>query len=167
MTGPLPVQSDDTTRVYDYAQSVLSLVNDAALELLVDLPTKQYATSGEAAYDCEQVAVTGVSLTTGLPASDAQSLGIPTPIACTPVWSINFDITIVRCGPKVQRSGTVLADDLNSAFLRTSADIAVLIRAIDKLVTLRQFGNVIASMQMGPPQGDMVSTVATVTGALP
>lgn len=167
MTGPLPVQEDDATRVYDYAQNVLGFVNDAALELLIDLPTKQYATSGEAAYDCEQVAVTGISLTTGLPASDVQSLGIPAPIECMPIWSINFDITIVRCGPKIQRNGTVLAEDLNTAFYRTSGDIAVLIRAIDKLVNYRQFGNVIASMQMGPPQGEMVSTVASVTGALP
>lgn len=167
MTGPLPVQTDDTTRVYDYARSVLGFVNDAALELLVDLPTKQYSTSGEAAYDCEQVAVTGISLTTGLPASDIQSLGIPSPIECMPVWSINFDITIVRCGPKMQRNGTVHAEDLNAAFLRTSQDIAILTRSIDKLVSHYQFGNVVASVQMGPPQGEMVSTVASVTGALP
>lgn len=172
MTYPLPADvglANDNLRVYAFAQQVLGLVAESAMELLVDLPAKQYCTGGEAVYDCEQVAVTCTSMTTGMPGQDpaASVAGVPMSVPCDPVWSLSMEAAIVRCGPQIQRSGAVLADDLNASFQSVSADASVLLLAIDKLASSNLMGPVIATVTFVHPSGDMVPTVAYITAALP
>jgi hypothetical protein len=175
MTDPTPIdvgmQSDGTdsagiSRVYTFANELLDFVNEAAMELIVDIPSRKFVTSGQAVYDCEQTSVTVTSLTMGLPG--AEQAGMLTPsVTCMPVWSVNLEAAIVRCGPGVQRNGTVSVDDLDSAFKTSSSDAAVLLVAADKLAAVHLFGNIIASITFAPSEGGMNATTMAITAALP
>jgi len=159
--------TDNGHRVYDYAQNLLNIVNQAAAELSLTLPSLQYVTSGEPVADCEQVVVTGISVATGMPAGEPVALGLPVAPGCSPMWSVNLEVGIVRCGPKVLRDGSSTPDELNSSFRSCSTDIAILLAAVEILVLGENLGKVIASIAMGPPEGGMVTTALRVTAVLP
>jgi len=159
--------TDTGSRVYGYVQQVLTLVNTAATELEITLPTTQYVTSGEPVAGCEQVVVSGLSLATGMPASDPVSLGLPVSTACMPMWSVILDASIVRCSAVPQRDGSYVPEDLDNSFQNCSTDIAVLLLTVESLVAGENLGKIIASVTIGAPMGGMVATTLHLTAALP
>ena len=162
MTSPEQLETDGL-RMYNYAQQTLADINTAALTQLVILPSEQFVTSGQAVYDCEQVSVTVIALTTGLPGASVAS--IPSDMVCFPVWSIVMELAIVRCAPPMNAVGEVAPEAITAAFLQTSQDAGVLMGTINNILSVR-FGNIIGSISSMASEGGLVATTARVTAAL-
>jgi hypothetical protein len=140
-------------RLFDEAERFLDLVIDAAAALDVTLPGKQYITVGEAVYDCEQVAVTMMAVSIGLP--NMPPVGInEIGNCCPPGWSMHLAVDIVRCVPTpTGSSGVVSADRLTEAAEMFGQDAAVLLDATAARQQNYLFGNLVAAIQYPPPSG--------------
>jgi hypothetical protein len=149
------------------ANLVLSYITDAALEASVDLPGKQFVTSGQAPEDVESVSVAVISLTTGLPSANIPTISPAD--GCSPTWSVVLELTINRCAPK--GSGNlqhVTAEKYTDQLRETSIDTGVLMVAIDKIRgNYDIIGNIAASLTLEPYSGGMVPVTARVTVGLP
>lgn len=166
MTGPFEITDTPTTRAYDFANTIMEATNNGALSLLVDLPAHQYITTGQPAFDCEQVAVTLVSLQTGIPGDDQGASGAPTAYDCQGGWSVIAEITIVRCGYAVSQNGSAKLDDIKASALMSSADSAVLDEAL-KMIAGGSFSLTRAAITYGAFEGGFIATSMRVTAALP
>ncbi|MDD2326387.1 MAG: hypothetical protein PHW63_10415 [Alphaproteobacteria bacterium] len=151
------------TQAYDFAQQVLSYIEEAGLEHLVDLPTSRYVTTGEPVYDCEQVVVTIVSLQTGLPEGGQSST--PQAISCQDPWSLVMDIGIVRCGPRLEKNGTISHQALSGAAYSESIDSDVLMTALDSIAQ-DSISSVRAAITYGAYEGGFIATTMRLTAAL-
>lgn len=153
--------------MFEFTQKVLQYVNEAALEAFVDLPGRQYTTSGAAVYDCEQVAVTAASLSTGFPGQGTP--GIPVSSDCSPIWSIVLEIAIVRCAPEISpQTGMISVAKMNNTFLRSSKDAGVLMETVQKISADElNMASLAAGITTQGYNGNMVGTVARLTAALP
>ena len=145
-------QVAEVERVFAEASVFLQHIVDAADELVVALPDKQYVTAGEAVHDCEQVVVTMTEVTSGLP-------GLPVQIIenCPLTWTMAAIVDIARCGPKPTSTGTISADKLTEAARVHSADAAVLMNAANRRLT-EKFGGVGASIVFVIPEGGFIVT---------
>lgn len=98
--------------LYDTASTILAVVRDAYAATAdptadppveaVDLPDRQYVVPGiTAAYDCEQLTVTVLSVAVGVPGA---AIGVP--IAnCSPMRFATYRLELVRCVPTVDERG--------------------------------------------------------------
>jgi hypothetical protein len=148
------VKAEQKLRLFDEAERFLAKVNDAADELDVTLPDRQYITIGEAVFDCEQVAVTLGAVSIGLP--NMPQVGInEIGNCCPPGWSMHLVVDIVRCVPQPVGSGTapVAADRMNASAAEFAADTAVLLDATAARMQDNLFGNLAATIQYPPPSG--------------
>jgi len=169
MSYPTPQTLDylDTgNRIYNYVQQMLTIVNDAATELSLTLPTCQYVTGGQAVFDTEQVAITGIRVAPGLPGAENIPLNMPIAPNCLPPINIQMRVSIVRCQTP-NRHGQVTPAQLNESFLATSQDFAVLMLATEMLVYSQVFGNMLFQVIMEPPSGGLTATTLLLTAALP
>jgi hypothetical protein len=158
--------TDTGNRVYNYVQQLLTVVNDAAVQLGLTLPACQYVTGGQAVFDTEQVAATGIQVTTGLPGAENMPLSIPLVANCMPPMNIQVRVSIVRClSPNA--GGQITTTVLDAAFLQTSRDFAVLLLATEMLVTTQLFGHMLFRVYMEPPEGGLSATTLLLTAALP
>jgi hypothetical protein len=140
-------------RLFDEAERFLDLVIDAAAELGVDLPNKQYITTGEAVHDCEQVAVTLAAVSIGLPNMPPTGIN-EVGNCCPPAWSMHLVVDIVRCVPTpIGSSGVVSADRLTESAEVFSQDTAILLDATAARQQNYLFGNLVAAVQYPPPSG--------------
>ena len=162
-----PQLESDGLRMFNFAQKTLNFVVEAAIENLVDLPSRQYTTSGSAVYDCEQVAVTAATLNTGFPGQGTP--GIPASSDCYPIWSIVLEIAIVRCAPEISmQTGSISVQKMNETFRRSSMDANVLMDTITKLSAFEDvFTNLAASITTQGFNGQLVGTIARLTVGLP
>lgn len=151
------------TQAYDFAREVLTLIEEAGLSLLVDLPASRYITTGEPVYDCEQVVVTIVSLQTGLPTGGQAST--PQTISCQDPWSLVMDIGIVRCGPQLSRQGTILHSSLSEAAHLESVDSDVLIATLNAIAQ-ESISSVRAAITYGAYEGGFLATTMRLTAAM-
>lgn len=153
-------------RLYELGHRMMSSLQMAALDLGIALPDKKIVTSGEAVHDCELVAVTFLSLITGIP--DARTgLGFPgSASGCSPTWSAVMTVEIARCAP-VWEAEVVPAKAIDDALIPVSLDTAVIMRAINNLgSTPENFGNITANMAFPPPAGGFVVTKAQITATM-
>lgn len=151
-------------RIFAYTQAVIQRANELAIEQLLDLPAKQYATSGMAVYDCEQLAITGISLQSGLPGTGPPA--ITTGMVCDGPWSLSFEIALVRCAPAMSAKGVISIAGYDEGFKITSRDAEFLIQLVDDVAGLG-FDNVLATISLGPIEGGFIATTARVTAGLP
>jgi hypothetical protein len=150
------VPVEQKLRLFAEAQRFLDLVVDAAAELGIELPAKQYITTGEAAYDCNQVVVAIQAVSIGLPNMP------PTGIneignCCPPAWSMHLAVDIVRCHP-TSSTGVVSAERLTTAAEESAQDTAVLLDATAARQQDYLFGNLVATVQYQPPSGGMAAS---------
>ena len=152
--------------VRDALDRTLASVEDAAVRLGVTLPARRYVTVGGAVYDCEQVSVSALSMTTGLVGGLANPMSDLGP--CDPIWNMIVEIAVVRCaqerpdGPRGElppRLEWVSADAT-----AMSQDSSVLTEAVwaasaDPLLA----GEPQVNLAFTQPQGGLVAVVATVT----
>ena len=150
---------------YTEADKLLSYVLQAAMDASIDLPTRQYVTSGQAVYDCEQVAVTAVAATTGLPVSTTPG-GSSLSGACPPGWQLTLELAIVRCCPVPAEDSTPPSAQQLSAHAKVQGgDTHILMAAADSRASER-FGNVTCVVSYPPPSGGLAATVARMTVAI-
>jgi hypothetical protein len=141
------------------------MINTAALQVLVDVPPRQYVTSGPTpVFDCEQVVVNILTMNTGLPG--ASVVTIPVAVDCTPMWTVICELVIVRCAPPVVR-GTQTTDSITAAFQTSSIDTGILIDAVDMIREDNFFGNISASITVRSDEGGMIATVCRLSAGLP
>lgn len=162
-----PLLEPDGLRVYSMANRVLTFITDAALEASVDLPGKQFVTSGQAPEDIESVSVAVISLTTGLPSANIPTISPAED--CSPTWSAVLELVINRCSPKgTGHLAQISAEKYTDQLRETSIDAGVLMVAIDKLRgDYDIIGNIAASLTLEPFSGGMVPVTARVTVGLP
>lgn len=154
-------------RVYALGHRLLDALRMAALDLGVTLPDKQIVTSGEAAHDCEMVAVTFINLITGIPGA-AQGAGF-SGSGCYPAWSAVMRVEIVRCAPlwPEDNNGVVAAPVINDALMPVSRDTEVIMGSVSNLSASEfNFGDIMATIQYRPPTGGFTVTVGQLTATL-
>lgn len=146
-------------------QKLLDYVLAAALDASIELPAKRYVTSGQAVHDCEQVAATVLTATTGLPAS-ATPGGQGLSGACPPGWQVSIELAIVRCRPMMNDDGTQpSAEKLTAHAQVQGGDTHILMTAADSRAQER-FGQVTCFIQYPPPNGKFAATIARLTVAV-
>lgn len=150
---------------FSEADRLLGYIRAAALEASIDLPTKQYVTSGQAVHDCEQVAATVLTATTGMPAS-ATPGGQGLSGACPPGWQVSIELAIVRCRPTPSESGAQPSAEKLSGHAKVQAgDTHILMSAADSRASER-FGQVTCAILYPPPSGKFAATIARLTVAV-
>jgi len=150
----LPAEKD---RVYFEADRLLTLINEAADELEVDLPESQGLDFAETVHTCPSVIVALAPLNTGIPEAATQGIG-QFDGHSGPAWTINLFADIVRCAAKPNAStGVVPRDVLTAQVQQASEDAAVLMLAVNKRLGDR-WGHVVATVQFLAPQGDNYAT---------
>lgn len=163
---PLPIGlSPDVLGSYTEADKLLGYIRDSALDASIDLPARQYVTAGQAAYDCEQVAVTMTAATTGLPVSTVPG-GTSLSGACPPGWQLVIELAIVRCCPTPAGDGTPpSAKQLSDHAKIQGVDTHILMDSADRRAQER-FGNVTCMISYPPPSGGLAATVARLSVAI-
>lgn len=146
------------------ARRVLGAVTASAAEAGVSLPDRHLVTTGSAVYDCEMVAVTYITVGTGIPGATADAMaGILQ--QRPPVWQAVLGVAIVRCaserpdGPRNSRPPTAAGIEADSA--AASADAAVIANAAYSLTDDWSVPDV--AIQFFQPEGGFIATTGTVT----
>lgn len=118
----------ETNELYRVADSVLTAVSVSAADLGVTLPARQLLTAGAVVYDCELVAVTVVSVGTGITHAVGNAMVELAPQS--PAWSVIVGVAIARQANEVPggRQGNLPPTPANieADLVSASADAAVL-----------------------------------------
>lgn len=146
------------------ADRVAAALASAATSLGVALPARSLVTAGSAVFDCEMVAVTLISVGTGIPSSQSDPMA-DLMLQRAPVWQVTLGVSIVRCaqekpdgarGDRPPRVEWILADS-DAA----SADAAVIATAA---YSLTDDGSVpTVAIQFSQPEGGFIATSANLT----
>lgn len=142
-----------------------TVINDAAAAQDVELPERQYVTTGGAVYDCEQLTVSANSVSVGIAGAD----GGGQVANCGPGWNVALELAIVRkaCEAPSGRRGELppKVDCIEEDTKQSSRDLALLTAGVTAIAGpgWDQFGNVPASIQFGEVQGGLFAVVLTAT----
>lgn len=142
-----------------------STIVDAAAAQDVELPARQYVTTGGAVYDCAQMTVSANQVSVGIAGAD----GGGQVANCGPGWNVSLELAIVRqaceapSGRRGEKPPTV--DCIEEDTKQASADLALLTAGITAIAGpgWDQYGNVPASIQFGEVQGGLFAVVLTAT----
>lgn len=161
MTSP-----GSTNDVMTVAETVLASIEQAAFDLGVTLPSERYITPGKAVHDCEQVAIVGASLRTGLPASGNIPAGLPGSAGggqwCAPAWSAVLSVEIVRaCAPVPNTRGVIKKSQITAASAIVFQDADVLRQMAANLAT-QTWANFDITIALPPMDGGMAVTIANL-----
>lgn len=88
------------------------------------MPTRQYITGGDVAFDCDQIVVAGVRIFPGAPGAPAAGR-----TQAFSVWSLEAQVIVVRCAPMSESGQPPLASQLTAYGDIVMADGGALIRA--------------------------------------
>jgi hypothetical protein len=151
-TAALPVRRAD--RVGNALTRVLECVNASAQQNQVTLPTRQYITTGEIVYDCEEVVVSLGGLTLGSVAFEFDLQGCD--VSSAPK-KITVTVVIVRCMKVMNDNGTMIpATKMTEKILNVTPDGWVL---MDMLSCLGD--GVIGEVVYEGPDSGMIATSMT------
>lgn len=156
--------------LYKVLVEVEDAVLVAASSLGVEIPERRVITMGGAAYDCEQLAVSGMTGVPGIPGSETTASGI---IAnCPPgAWMAEVEVALVRksCSgvaaiPGRRGNGVPDASSYGKEAEMVSDDFDLLRAAANSLAggSENQFGSVTASIVMGQAQGGRIASVLSL-----
>lgn len=156
----------DVGAVTGAMRHLLLRVVEAAAAANVELPERQYITTGGAIFDCPQVVVSANQITTGVAATDAsgQAVGV-----CPPGWQVQTELSVVRPvreQPQGRRGNVApTVEDVESDTAVADSDAAILTQAVETIAgsDWDQYGQVPASLQFGEVQGGLTAVVLTVT----
>lgn len=154
------------TEVYDAAQTVLTSIETAATALSATLPDRRFVNTGGTVYDCESVAVTLVSSTTGLVDPTGEHPGTAfNPRG--PVWQLTLGLAIVRCAAErpTGRRGDGIPDvaDIEQDASASSQDAAILIQAVDSLLGDDAQAGVNLEVTFNQTEGGLFAVTANLT----
>lgn len=146
---------------------VLDRVRSVAADLEVELPDRQYVTTGGAVYDCAQVVVSANAITVGIAGAEGpSSIGMHGVI---PGWTCLLELSIVRNASEAMqgRHGTIApsVNDIESDTEVADKDAAILCGAVAALAgpDWDQRGEIPASLQFGDVEGGFTAVVLTAT----
>ena len=154
----------ETDYLIDACRYLLDEIRNAAVELRVDLPARQYVTMGGSVFDCEQVTVSGMSIQTGV--VGAEGSGPDVIGSCPVVWNVTMEAAVVVCahettsGPRGQSVPST--SDIEADSESVSAGFGVLKRAVETVASSGRAGKLSCSVELGQPQGGLIAVVATV-----
>lgn len=158
--------SEDATNLRDMMDGVLERVQTIFQSYNVNLPSRQYWTMGDPAIDCEQLVVSFVQMYLGTPGAQ-----VGEPQRCHVPRSATLNISISRATPVVGPSGRPPSPEKIQIASETLAyDAWVLMESINLLDQWdgASYGiGVIATLEVGTPEGGFQTTTLTVTMAVP
>ena len=158
--------SSDVTNVVDFMDDVLQRVIDTFESLNVPLPSRQYWTVGQAAFDCEQLVITLIQIYLGAPGDQASA-----PQRCNVPRTAVMSVTVVREIPTVGQNGRPPSAEKISQAARISAiDAYALMQSINLLDVWEPGGyglGVIATADIGEPQGGFQAVSMQISMAIP
>lgn len=158
--------SEDATNLRDMMNGVLERVQTVFQSYNVNLPNRQYWTMGDPAIDCEQLVVSFVQMYLGTPGAQ-----VGEPQRCHVPRSATLNISISRATPVVGPSGRPPSPEKIQIASETLAyDAWVLMESINLLDQWDETGygiGVIATLEVGTPEGGFQTTTLTVTMAVP
>lgn len=158
--------SEDAVNLRDMMQGVLGRVQNVFQSYNVELPVRQYWSMGTPAVDCEQLVVYFQQLYLGPPGAQ-----VGEPQRCHVPRSATITIAISRETPIVSQNGRPPAPERIEAAAEVLAiDAWVLMESINQLDQWDSTGygiGVIATLEVGPPEGGFQTTSMVVTMAVP
>jgi hypothetical protein len=148
-------------------QGVLDSVISTYASYTMPLPSRRYWTLGEPSVDCEQVVISMIQMYIGSPGDEATE-----PRRCNDPRSVTLIVYVSREVPVVSNNGKAPSADDIQAFSEISAyDAWILLdssRALDQWATGGSFGlGVIATVEVGAPEGGFQTVTMTITVAVP
>jgi hypothetical protein len=163
---PIEDISEDAYAVKYLLDSVLDSVVNTFQSYGVPLPDRQYWTVGQAAVDCEQLAVTLSQIYLGPPGDQASI-----PQRCEIARSAVLGVTIAREIPTVGLNGRApTAEKISRAAEISAIDSWVLISSINSFDQWEPGGlgvGVIATVDIPPPEGGFQLVNMQLTMAVP
>ena len=158
--------SEDAVNLRDMMQGVLERVQYVFQSYNVELPARRYWTMAEPAVDCEQLVVYFQQMYLGAPGAE---LGEPQ--RCHVPRSATIGVSISRITPIVSQNGRPPAPEAIEAASEVMAiDSWVLMSSINSLDQWDETGfgvGVIATLNVGSPEGGFQTTTLTITMAVP
>jgi hypothetical protein len=158
--------SEDAVNLRDMMQGVLERVQSVFQSYNVELPARRYWTMAEPAVDCEQLVVYFQQMYLGAPGAE---LGEPQ--RCHVPRSATIGISISRITPIVSQNGRPPSPEAIEAASEVMAiDSWVLMSSINSLDQWDETGfgvGVIATLNVGSPEGGFQTTNLTITMAVP
>lgn len=161
-----PQRAAEVRSLNDLLDGILERVVAGYAQAGVDLPGRQYWTMQLPAADCEQLVVSFVQAFVGPPGDEAQ-----TPQRCHSPRSAVVDVQITRCVPGIQARGRAPSPEQITEGARALGIDAWLL--LDISANMDQWDpvgpgmGVIATVDVGEPQGGMQSVTLHMTLAIP
>lgn len=158
--------SEDALNLVNMLDGVVTRVENVFQSYGVPLPKRRYWTLGEPSTDCEQLVVWATQLYLGPPGSPASQ-----PMRCNQPRTVSLSISVAREVPTVGMNGRAPeASQIEMGSQLSAVDMWVLMQAINDLDVWDDAGyglGVIATAEVGAPQGGFQTTTMQVTMAVP
>jgi hypothetical protein len=158
--------AEDATNLRDMMEGVLERVQSIFQSYNVNLPERRYWTMGQPAIDCEQLVVSFVQMYLGAPGAQ-----VGEPQRCHVPRSATLNIMISRATPIVGQNGRPPSPQKIQIASETLAyDSWVLMESVNLLDQWDETGygiGVIATLEVGAPEGGFQTTTMSVTMAVP
>lgn len=158
--------SEDAVNLRDMMQGVLERVQSVFQSYNVELPERRYWSMGTPAVDCEQLVVYFQQLYLGPPGAQ-----VGEPQRCHVPRSATLTVSISRATPIVGQNGRPPAPEkIEAASEVLAIDAWVLMSAINLLDQWDETGygiGVIATLEVGAPEGGFQTTDMVITMAVP
>lgn len=146
---------------------LLNEVRNVATAAEIELPERQYITTGGAVYDCAQVTVSANRITVGI--AGAADQGVIGMHGVVPGWAVDLELAIVRDASEAMqgRRGTIApaVTDIEKDTEVADNDAAILCGAVAAIAGPEwdQRGAVPASIQFGDVEGNLTAVVLSVS----
>lgn len=158
--------SEDAVNLRDMMAGVLERVQNVFQSYNVELPQRRYWTMAQPAVDCEQLVVFFQQMYLGAPGAE-----VGEPQRCHVPRSATITVSIARATPIVSQNGRPPSPEkIEESSEVLAVDSWVLMEAINQLDQWDDTGygvGVIATLQVGPPEGGFQTTDLTITMAVP
>jgi hypothetical protein len=158
--------SEDAVNLRDMMQGVLERVQSVFQSYNVELPARKYWTMATPAVDCEQLVVYFQQMYLGAPGSE-----VGDPQRCHVPRSASLGVSISRATAIVSQNGRPPAPSAIEAASEVMAiDAWVLMETINQLDQWDETGygvGVIATLEVGAPEGGFQTTTMVITMAVP
>jgi|TARA_B110000977_G_scaffold200698_1_gene292193 hypothetical protein len=158
--------SEDAVNLRDMMTGVLERVQTVFQSYNVELPNRRYWMMSTPAVDCEQLVVSFQQMYLGAPGAE-----VGEPQRCNVPRSASIAITISRATPVVSQNGRPpTPNQIEAASEFLAVDSWVLMESINQLDQWDATGygvGVVATLDVGPPEGGFQTTTLLVTMAVP
>lgn len=158
--------AEDALNLKQMLDGVLERVEAIYQSYNVDLPSRRYWTMGQPAVDCEQLVVSFVQMYLGSPGAEVNQ-----PQRCHVPRSATLAISVARQIPIVGQNGQPpSAAKIQQVAANSAIDAWVLMQSVNLLDQWDDSGygvGVLATLEVGEPEGGYQATTLQITMAVP